>query len=86
MRVPEYTYSEGKNLIKSCLSTSKNIEFTSLDFSLSTIPSSKLSNHILDNSQIYYYKIYIDGNYKYFVLNQYTGDVKELSTDYWNCY
>lgn len=84
MRVPQYTYSEGKNLIVSHLSTRKNIEFISLDFSLSTIPSSKLSNRILDNSRIYYYKIYIDGNYKYFVVNQYTGEITELSTDYWN--
>lgn len=84
MRVPQYTYTEGKNLIVSQLTAKENIEFISMDFSLSTIPSSKLSNRILDNSRIYYYKINIDGNYKYFVVNQYTGDVQELSTDYWN--
>lgn len=84
MKVPQYTYIQGKNLVVSGLPAKENIEFISMDFSLSTIPSSKLSNRILDNSRIYYYKINIDGGYKYFVVNQYTGDVQELSTDYWN--
>ena len=84
IRVPQYTYTEGKSLIVSQLPAKENIEFISMDFSLSTIPSSKLSNRIIDNGRIYYYKINIDGNYKYFAVDQYTGDVQELSTDYWN--
>ena len=86
IRVPKYTYTEGKSLIVSQLPGKENVEFISLDFSLSTIPSSKLSNRILDNGRIYYYKIDIDENYKHFMVNQYTGDVQELSTNYWDCY
>lgn len=86
IRAPQYTYTEGKSLIADQLPTKENIEFIPLDFSLSTIPSSKLSNRILDNGRIYYYKIHIDRKCKYFVVNQYTGDVQELSTDYWDCY
>jgi len=79
--LPDYTYDEGKEMIKS--TQVDTVSFMDLETQKSTIPAIGRDSGLLKSSRIYYY-ITDTGTIKnYFVVDPLTGEVQELDQDFY---
>lgn len=78
--LPNYTYDDGREIIREKFN--KDMEFTDYSNSMDTIPISEKKKNFFTTERAYYYKVYIDG-YKYFIVNEETGELIELEQGYW---
>ncbi|MGO1370048.1 hypothetical protein [Senegalia sp. (in: firmicutes)] len=79
--LPNYSYDDGREIIREKFD--EDVEFTDYSNSMDTIPVFEKEKNIFINDRTYYYKIYTNGKYKYFILNEKTGKLIELEEGYW---
>jgi hypothetical protein len=79
--LPNYTYDYGKDIIKEYFN--EKIEFVNYSRDMDTIPVSNKPKNLFTRDRAYYYKIKLGNKYKYFIVNEQTGNSLELEEGYW---
>ncbi len=79
--LPNYTYSEGKDLVQKL--EPSPLVFLEMDLQFRSIPTTSEGNGFFINNRIYHYKTEVLGIEKYFVVHPYTGGVQELLEDFY---
>jgi len=79
--LPDYTYSEGKEMIAS--TREDTVSFMDLETQKRTIPAIGRNPGVLKSSRIYYYITDTGTEKNYFVVDPLTGEVEELDQDFY---
>lgn len=79
--LPDYTYAEGKEMIKA--TGTDYVSFMELETQKRTIPAIGRNPGFLKSSRVYYYITDTGTEKNYFVVDPLTGEVQELSQDFY---
>lgn len=81
--LPNFTYYEGKQIVKRYVQPSGNLAFIDISKDRDTVPLINSPGRLFVSHRAYYYGIESTLNNKYFMVNPLTGEVTQLSEDYW---
>ncbi|WP_425448838.1 hypothetical protein [Dethiothermospora halolimnae] len=79
--LPNYTYSEGKEIVKNEFERMDDIVFINKSIDKSTVPVKDSGSLFVDRS--YYYEIKYEGNNIYYIVDPLKGRAIELEEKYW---
>lgn len=82
--LPEYTYAEGQEMIAA--TGEDTVSFIDLETQKRTIPAIGRDSGVLKSDRIYYYITDTGTEKSYFVVDPVTGEVQELSQDFYREY
>ena len=82
--LPEYTYDDGKEIVELSLQQDRTFRFSDSSSGKYTIPVMDNPEQIFVSNREYYYIVDFADETKYFIVNPLTGELNELSKDYWS--
>jgi len=81
--LPNYTYNEGKQIVERYVQSSGNPIFIDISKDKDTVPLVNNPKRLFVSNRAYYYGIKATDNNKYFMVNPLTGEVIQLSENFW---
>lgn len=81
--LPNYTYNDGKQVVKEYVQSSGNPVFIDIPKNIDTVPIWNNPKRLFVSNRAYYYEIKSTVENKYFLVNPLTGEVDQLSNKYW---
>lgn len=81
--LPNFTYNRGKQIVEQYSGLRKDVLFVDYSFNKNTIPLVNNPKQLFVSNRAYYYEIESTDGKKYFIVNPITGELKQLSKDYW---